>query len=580
MKLQRHFHHEDTKTQRTAKSYLDRIYGRNPIQSILLIPSNKLYLGVFVSSWFIFCSGLALAQSPEIATILPAGAPRGGVTTIRVTGKNLAAGKVFISGKGVTIQSVVPDSSGSAAEVKLVVAGDAPLGCREVRIGTTHGVSHPAWICVDVFPNALETGQGDAAHPQALEKTPIVLNGVIKAAGEHDVYAVTARAGETWAFEVNAGRIHSPLSPLLELLDADGRQLARGEPAQGGDPRILHKFEKDGRYQVAIRDSRSQGGPDFDYRLALGAIPVVTSVIPHGEKPGRNIALQLTGVNLGATRKTVVSIPADTPPGLYWTTVKTVNGFALPFPLLIDFLPVVGLTETDALMPLPTLPCSLEGAFATYPRLKFAFQAGPKDTLLFDLFGRRIGSSVSGMLQITDMAGKEIASRAAAQGGDSQILFTPQSEGIYVVELSDRQGRTGADHYYRLAVQRAAPDFRLLLETDRLELPAGGSTKLTVRLERLGGFDGPVTISAAPMPRGLTFGGGAIAAGQTTVELTLTAAPNAISAPSLITLRGSTVIGGKSVTRAALPQAQVPAASTGAGPASISCQLLPLAITK
>jgi hypothetical protein len=55
-----------------------------------------------------------------------------------------------------------------------------------------------------------------------------------------------------------------------ELLDsADDRLQQNGSQPPNLDPYLVHKFEKAGRYIVAIRDSAERGSPNYVYRLAI-----------------------------------------------------------------------------------------------------------------------------------------------------------------------------------------------------------------------------------------------------------------------------------------------------------------------
>src|SRR5579872_5761221 len=326
--------------------------------------------------WLAFFCLPALAQGPEIAGLLPAGGQRGTTAVVQVDGKNLQGAKVLLSGRGVRVESTAPNAAGDGATVKLAIAPDAPLGPREIRIGTPKGVSNPARMWVDALPSIGEVEPNDdPAHAQRLDRTPMVVDGCIQSPTDRDTFSFQAGDGETWVFDVNAARIRSRLDPVIELRDEAGSLVKMAQSTWESDPRLLYTFAKGGRYLVTVRDTQFLGGPDFVYRLTVGRLPVVTGFLPRGEKPGRPVDLLLQGVNLGGTTKAVVTIPPDTPPGEFWTTVQTANGPALPFPLLVDSNPVAGITETDATMPLPLLPVSLDGAFEVYTRIRFFFKA-------------------------------------------------------------------------------------------------------------------------------------------------------------------------------------------------------------
>jgi hypothetical protein len=512
------------------------------------------------------------SQAPEITIVMPPGGPRGGATTIRITGKNLQSGRLIVSGAGVAAQSFTPAATGDSADVRLNIAAGAAIGERELRVVSPNGVSGPASLWVDVHPNLIETEPNDSSA-QAVGPSPTVLNGAIQAAGDRDAFAFDLKQGDTWVADANVARIHSPLGAVIALADESGRDVAEGRAAVGGDQRIVYRCEKAGRYVLTVRDRAGRGGAEYVYRVAVGRLPVVTSVVPHGEKPGRKVSVQLSGVNLGAVSRTVVTIPADAPPGLFWSTVRTPAGLSLPFPLLVDFAPVVGLTETDALMPLPTLPCALEGVFSVYPSIRFAFQAAPKETLAFDLFTHSLGSDVDGTVRVTDLSGKELAASRLG-GADARVEFTPPVEGVYVVEARESANRTGPDHLYRLSARRAEPDYRLYVNAGRLNLASGGTATVRVEAERLSGFDGPIQIAVTGLPRGVSVTGRVIPAGQATADVTFKVASDAPRTAARLTFNGSAQAAGKSLTHRAIPR--VPAANDAGWRV---CELLPIAVT-
>jgi hypothetical protein len=546
-----------TQRRKVAKENLG--VGHSSVRpSLIRLPICVLrLLCVFASLRAIAFTSPALGQEPELTGILPAGGQRGTTATLRIDGKNLAGSKLFVSGRGVSILSVEPTPAGDAASIKLSIAADAPLGPREIRIGTEKGVSNPVNIWLDVFPEITEAEPNDdLPHAQKLNKTPVIINGRIQADKDRDFFTFDTKAGESWVFDCVAARIHSRLDPVIELHDSAGQLIKMAQSTWESDPRLIYKFVKAGRYTVTIRDTQFLGGPQYVYRLAVGVIPVVTAFTPRGERPGRVVELQAEGVNLGNNLRAGVAIPADAPLGEYWTTAVTGLGPSLLFPIILDNDLVAGITETDANMPLPLLPGALDGIFQKYPRIKFFLQAGPSDHLIFDLLGRRIGSRIDGALRITNAAGKELAVNDDAVGKDARLEFTPPTEGIYNIEARNVEEKTGPDCFYRLVVHRVEPDFRLTLNVDRTAVGIGGVTALPISVERLRGFNGPITLTAEGLPAGVTFSGGTVEPGQNSIEVTFAAAAGIKPEPALFHIRGEATVNGQKLTHEAIPRYQ------------------------
>jgi hypothetical protein len=511
-----------------------------------------------VSIWLLLALGLpAPAQAPEIAGILPAGGQRATSTVIHVDGRNLKNAQVMLSGSGVRVEKVEANAAGDQATVHLAIASDAPLGPREMRLWTPGGVSNPGRLWIDVFPEQMETEPNDnAAHAQTLDRFPVVVNGRIQAPTDQDVFAIRAGAGETWVFDCNAARLISHLDPMLELRNEAGQPLDMAQSLWESDPRLIYRFTKAGRYFLTLRDTQFLGGPDYVYRLTVGKLPTLTGFLPRGGRPGETVMLQAEGVNLGAAKSLQVALPADAAPDDVWVSPETENGPALPIRLLVDTLPVVSVGKSPGDMPLPAPPCLLDSLFTHSPRQRFTLRAAAKERLEFDLLGRRISSRIDGALRVLDAAGKEIAANDDAVGKDARLEFTAPAAGVYTLEVRNVGEATGPDCFYRLAVRRAEPDFKVMLSDDRLHVGAGGTTAVTVTAERLHGFDGPITITAEALPKGAVCRGGVIAPGRNTGELTLTAPPDTPLGASIIRLRGTATIAGRTIAHNVVPREQ------------------------
>src|SRR5262249_58789401 len=76
-----------------------------------------------------------------------------------------------------------------------------------------------------------------------------------------------------------------------------------------------HTFDKPGAYALGLRDREYRGGPDMQYRLNVGDVPVVTAVFPLGVQRGTEADIRLEGVHLGTASTVRVKAPADAAPG-------------------------------------------------------------------------------------------------------------------------------------------------------------------------------------------------------------------------------------------------------------------------
>jgi hypothetical protein len=112
-------------------------------------------------------------------------------------------------------------------------------------------------------------------------------------------------------------------------------------------------------------------------------------------------------------------------------------------------------------------------------------------------------------------------------GADSKLDFVAPAEGDYFVHLKDVRAMEGPDFAYRLTIRDEAPDFRLRAEPANPNIPRGGSIPVTVSLDAIRGFDGPIEIAVKGLPKGVSANPAVIPPGQISTVVVLSAAPDA-----------------------------------------------------
>lgn len=138
-------------------------------------------------------------------------------------------------------------------------------------------------------------------------------------------------------------------------------------------------------------------------------------------------------------------------------------------------------------------------------------------------------------------------------GSDSRLDFLVPADGDYFVHLKDVRGLEGPDFAYRLSLHEEEPDFRLAAEPANPNIPRGGTTAVTVSLDTIQGFDGPIDIEVTGLPPGVSASKARILAGQISTVVSLAASPDADSAahPAPIRFVGHASVNGREVTRVA-----------------------------
>ena len=89
-------------------------------------------------------------------------------------------------------------------------------------------------------------------------------------------------------------------------------------------------------------------------------------------------------------------------------------------------------------------------------------------------------------------------------GKDSKLTFDPPADGEYIVRVEDVRGLGGNDFGYHLVAREPKPDFAVMLSSENLNVPRGGTAIVTATIGRLDGFEGPVDISLEDLPAGVS----------------------------------------------------------------------------
>lgn len=509
----------------------------------------------------LLAAGTASAAPPVASYIFPAGGQRGTAVPVRVGGLFVYESCGFaLDGGGVKASSelkpgkrvwfegpVIPLPDSQQAEDypvdmlgSVAVDAKAAPGARRGRIWTSQGVATGPVFVVGDLPEVVENEIDGDPIPEPVT-LPVTANGRIFPREDIDLWAVKLTKGQTLSALATTAGIRSPLVAKLEIVDGNGTVLARCGPraALGADASVRFTAPADGTYHVRIADARGQGGPAFVYRLTMTTDPVVDSVFPLGGKRGE--AVKLNG-------GTAVAIPADAP--ALWSTRLG----SQPIILDTDDLPEFVEPPNNPVAP----PAVFNGRIE--PGAAGAWKVELKKAKKYDLElrAKKLGSPLCGTLAVLDGDGKEVARHTPDDPGtDPLVSFQPPADGVYTIRVAERfRNRGGADFGYRLRVREAvpaAPDFGLTLATDSVNVPRGGSVKWKLTAERTGGFNGPIDVSVSGLPAGVTTAKATIPAGQSQVELVVSAEALAKVAVGTVTVTGTAKVGDAAASRTATP---------------------------
>lgn len=474
------------------------------------------------------------ANPPVAGYVFPAGGQRGTTVSVRVGGLFLHDRCGFdLSGPGVAASPVltptdriwfegpllpIPESQQQEdypADMAgtVTVAKDAPLGPRRGRLITSQGASGGLVFVVGELPEVIEKEADGDPIPERVA-LPVTANGRVFPRDDIDLWEFDAAAGQTVTAFVHAASLHSPLVPRLDILDAAGRVLAETmpHPVAGADASVRFTAHAAGKYHVRITDARSQGGPQYVYRLTITTAAVPDHVFP-------------------------LKAPADGLPELIAPHAEAVK-----------------------------VPAALNGR-VTKPgdadEWRVELKKGAKVAL--EVQARKLGSPLCAVVNVRDAAGKELArAESADPAADPTLAFQPPADGAYTVRVAERfRSRGGSNFAYRLNVTEqggGTPGFRLTLLGDGkipswpdvLTAPRGGTVNLRLGAERFGGFTGPIELTVAGLPKGVAVKPLTIPATQNGAVLTFQVDATSPVGSAAITVTGSAAIDGKPMSVSAV----------------------------
>lgn len=479
---------------------------------------------------------LSLQASPTLTSVTPPGGQRGAAVRLVLKGTGL--------GEKIQIRSEIPGSltelsaEGPGRQFLLEIDSDAAPGAYPLAVETAGGRSNTWLFSVSRFPELAETEStrpraprnDDAARAQRVA-TPAVVNGTLSEA-DRDLYKVALEAGERLGLEVEARRLGSAIDPVLSVRSEAGRPVARANdsPGAGGDARLTFAAPETGTYVVEVRDARFSKQRLNFYRLLAGQLEFADTIFPLGWQAGETVDVELSGGTLSSPE--TVSVDGD------HAALPDQRG-GLPLPFLRGERPETlepegkkrrRLTEGTVVNGRVSRPGEIDS---------YRLAVRPGEEWMIETQAAILGTSqLYTLLALYDQDGEKIASagdqppeellsnistRAETLGDPAIGLRIPDGVTELRVTVEDLLGRGGPGYGYRLAAQRQPADFMVRLDDTQINIPQGGTTSVSLTMDRRG-YDGAVAIVAAGLPPGVVVEGGNIPAefgGMTTQRQSL-----------------------------------------------------------
>jgi hypothetical protein len=253
-----------------------------------------------------FVYRIAVGELPFVTAVFPLGGRAGDVLHVQTTGWNLPQ----------------PD-------LKVDTLGQG-RGIFELAVRGGQSLSNPVRFALDERRAVVEVEANDTlAAPQTLT-LPTTIDGRIGAPGDVDVFKIEVAAPSVIVAELLARRLNSPLDSVVEVFDRSGQRIAMNDDYEDkaaglqthhADSRLEVQLPSAGVYFVRVTDAQRNGGPEFGYRLRLGApepdfaLRIVPSTL--NLRSGTSVTLTAYALRRDGFKEEIVLGLKDAPKGFY-----------------------------------------------------------------------------------------------------------------------------------------------------------------------------------------------------------------------------------------------------------------------
>jgi len=358
--------------------------------------------------------------------------------------------------RGETVELTFHDPAGGDPWKRTVtIPEDAPAEYRLTFGEDGLEAPSPLPFRVSDFPEFAETvEESNRRNPTIIEAAaPFAINGVIAAEGEQDWFRFRGEKGQEIVVRAYATTLGSPLDPVINLFEHDGKHLKGNDDQMGLDSELKHKVDAGGWLELRVRDHLGAGGERHAYRIEVTPEePSLRVFIPefHRRRPQDR---QMFAVPRGGRMAGIVNIARENFRGE--VTLRAEN-----LPAGVSMTPV-------------TIPEGLKEAPV--------------------VFTADADAALSGSL--ADLIGEAMV--------DGELLSGRYQYEIELVEQGNTTYNEVAVDRLPVAVARETP-FRISVETPPVPLVRNGQLDLNVRIDRDEGFEEKVRLRMLWTPPGVS----------------------------------------------------------------------------
>jgi len=473
-----------------------------------------------------------------------------------------------------------PQKDEDVWKLKLKIAKNARLGEHQFRILAKDGLSELLTFWVTPYKVVAEkhafddsqphNGRNDTpANAQELP-LPCTVSGYHPTGPpqDHDFYKVKLKKGQRITAEIVSARLgtHHDAGLTDAALEVTGPgpagpRVARCDDTDlfNQDPMVSFVAPAAGEYFIHMRQQMDYETSVRHYLLHVGQFSRPTIFYPLGGPTGSTLKTIAFGDPAG---KRIIKAPLPKEPGFVPLHTKNSGDAIQPQPNQIRAADMPNLLENkdDSVSHHKgELPVAFNGIIRSEGEIdRFRFSAKAGSRWRVRTFAAGLGSPLDSKLTIRaaegtkdsrvyeaddsswvglDIVGNDLRHQVRKRL-DSVMMFEPEADGDYILSIEDTRRQFGEGHVYRVELQPhvermllgfpALPSQSLIIR-DRLEFRAGNSVATRIALTK--GFgtrhNGPFTLKATGLPKGVTMHAGKINAGMTSIPVVFRCDKNA-----------------------------------------------------
>lgn len=403
------------------------------------------------------CPAWAQLPAARLQQVFPAGGKIGSAFRVTVAGPDLehAAALHFSHGE------IIAKKGTNEAQFEVTIGTNVPPGIYEARVAGRFGISNARAFAVGSLAEGIESEGCDSPSKAMPIEVGTTVNGRANASA-FDFFKFAGGAQEVLVIDCEAEALDSPMQPVVTLLDAAGRELARsrnGAPivwarnlkvaATGGGDGTVRNLKVaatggvDGKAPLLLKvhDLLFRGGADYVYRLTVSARPQIDFVMPPSIAAGSKAKVRFYGRNLPGgepapefeiggqplqwVEREIQAPEAGAAAARRWRLrgvaagmegfehrLEGPGGISNPARIALALAPVRLECECEEEALDAALPCEMTGQLypsADLDRLQFRASKGEK--LWLEVFANRMGLPVSPFLLVQKVTGEKGAEK-------------------------------------------------------------------------------------------------------------------------------------------------------------------------